>query len=86
MATWSEVVRIPTSNLGLRFIVVNTGLPGALQAWFKAVGKETEDEESVKMRELLLVKGVVMKMSSEETDLGEAVRMWNDRNKNLGLF
>ena len=86
VATWTEVVRLPTSKKGLRFSVVNTELPGALQAWFKADGKEAEDEESVKMRELLLLKGVVMRISPEETDLREAVWRWNGRNKNLGEF
>ena len=84
MATRSEVLRLPSN--GLRFSVVNTELPGALQAWFKSDGKETEDEESVKMRELLLLKGVVMRISPEETDLREAVWRWNGRNKNLGEF
>ena len=83
MATWSEVVRLPTSNLGLRFSAINTKLPGALQAWFKADGKEKEDKELV---ELLNTKGVVMRMSSEETELAEAVRMWNERNKNLSEY
>ena len=84
MATWSEIVRLPTSKLGLRFNVVNAELPEALQAWFKADGKVKEEEEAVKMRELLEKKGVVMRMSSaEETILGEAVQMWNTRNKNL---
>ena len=88
MAAWSEVVRLPNSKKGLRFSIVNTELPGALQTWFKSAlgSNEDEDEESAKMRELLLKKGVVMSMSSEETDLGEfreAVLMWNGRNKNL---
>ena len=86
MATWSEVVRLPTSKLGLRFSVVNTELPDALQAWFKADGKENGEDETMKLRELLLKKGVIMWMSSEEKDLGEAVRMWNGRNKNLGGY
>ena len=86
MATWSEIVRLPTSKLGLTFSVVNTELPDALQAWVKADGKEKKEEEAVKMRELLEKKGVVMRISSEETELGEAVRMWNDRNKNLGEY
>ena len=86
VATWTEVIRLPTSQLGLSFSAVNTELPGALQAWFKSDGKETEDEESVKMRELLLLKGVVMRISPEETDLREAVWRWNGRNKNLGEF
>ena len=68
---------------GLRFSVINTKLPGALQAWFKADGKEKEDKE---LKELLNTKGVVMRMSSEETDLAEAVRMWNERNKNLSEY
>ena len=86
MATWSEIVRLPTSKLGLTFSVVNTELPDALQAWVKADGIEKKEEEAVKMKELLEKKGVIMRMSSEETDLGEAVRMWNDRNKNLGEY
>ena len=85
MASRSEALRLPSSK-GLRFSVVNSNLPDALQAWFKADGK-VKEEESVKMRELLENEGVVMRMSSEETwDMGEAVRMWNDRNKNLGEF
>ena len=79
MATRSEIVRLPSK--GLRFNVVNTELPEALQAWFKADGKVKEEEEAVKVRELLEKKGVVMRMrSANET---EAVRMWNARNKNL---
>ena len=35
MATWSEIVRLPTSKHGLRFSVVNTELPKALQAFLK---------------------------------------------------
>ena len=87
MATWSEIVRLPTSKHGLRFSVVNTELPKALQAWFKvkADGKKKE-EEAVRVRELLEKKGVVMRMSSEEIDLEEAVRMWNARNKNLSEY
>ena len=82
MATWSEVVRLPSK--GLRFSVDNTELPAALQAWFNADEKEKGEDEAVKLRELLLKKGVVM--SSEENYMGEAVRMWNDRNKNLGEY
>ena len=83
MATWSLIVRLPTKKVGLMFSVVNSELPGALQAWFNAGGYK-EGEKSVKIRELLLKKGLVLRMGSEETDLGEAVRMWNQRNENLG--
>ena len=86
MATWSEIVRLPTSGKGLTFSVVNTELPGALHAWFNADGKVKGEEEAVKLRELLLKKGVVMRTSSEETDLREAVQMWNGRNKDLGEY
>ena len=71
---------------GLKFNVVNTEIPEALQAWFKADGKVKEEEEAVKVRELLEKKGVVMRMSTAhetETDLGETDQMWNARNKNL---
>ena len=83
VAYWSLVVRLPTSEKGLRFSVVNTELPGALQAWFKAGENE---EESVKLRNILLRKGLVLRMGSEETDLREAVRVWNQRNENLGEY
>ena len=39
----------------------------------------------MKIREILGKKGVVMRMSSEETDLREAVRMWNGRNIKTSL-
>jgi predicted RND superfamily exporter protein len=83
VASWSLVVRLPTSEKGLRFSVVNTELPGALQAWFNAGENE---EESVKLRNILLRKGLVLRMGPEETDLGEAVRVWNQRNENLGII
>ena len=83
VASWSLVVRLPTSERGLRFSVVNTELPGALQAWFNAGENE---EESVKLRNILLRKGLVLRMGPEETDLGEAVRVWNQRNENLGEY
>ena len=83
VATWTKVVRLPTSQLGLSFSVVNTKLPGALQAWFNADGNE---EESVKLRNILLRKGLVLRMGPEETDLREAVRVWNQRNENLGEY
>ena len=81
LAAWSLIVRLPT--IGLSFSVVNTKLPGALQAWFNADGNE---EESVKLRNILLRKGLVLRMGPEETDLREAVRMWNQRNENLGEY
>ena len=84
MATRSEVLGLPSK--GLRFSVANPELPGALQTWFKAGGKEKGKDEAMKLRELLLLKGTNMRISSEETDLREAVRMWNGRNKNLGEF
>lgn len=83
MATWSLVIRLPTRKFGLMFSVVNSELPGALQAWFNAGEKE---EESVKLRKILLRKGLVLSMGSEETDMGEAVRVWNERNENLGEY
>ena len=83
MASWSLVVRLPTKKVGLMFSVVNSELPGALQAWFNADGNE---EESVKLRNILLRKGLVLRMGPEETDLREAVRMWNQRNENLGEY
>ena len=83
MATWSLVIRLPTRKFGLMFSVVNSELPGALQAWFNAGEKE---EESVKLRKILLRKGLVLRMGSEETDLREAVRVWNERNENLGEY
>ena len=83
VASWSLVVRLPTSEKGLRFSVVNTELPGALQAWFNAGENE---EESVKLRNILLRKGLVLRMGPEETDLREAVRVWNERNENLGEY
>ena len=83
MASWSLVVRLPTKKVGLMFSVVNSELPGALQAWFNADGNE---EESVKLRNILLRKGLVLRMGSEETDLREAVRVWNERNENLGEY
>ena len=83
VASWSLVVRLPTEKIGLMFSVVNTELPGALQAWFNAGENE---EESVKLRKLLLRKGLVLRMGPEETDLREAVRMWNQRNENLGEY
>merc|ERR1712210_430060 len=83
MATWTLIVRLPTEKIGLMFSVVNTELPGALQAWFNAGENE---EESVKLRNILLRKGLVLRMGSEETDLGEAVRVWNQRNENLGII
>ena len=39
----------------------------------------------MKIKEILGKKGVVMRMSSEETDLREAVRMWNGRNIKTSL-
>jgi len=83
VASWSLVVRLPTEKIGLMFSVVNTELPGALQAWFNAGENE---EESVKLRNILLRKGLVLRMGSEETDLREAVRVWNQRNENLGII
>ena len=84
VATRSEVVGIPSK--GVRFSVANSELPGALQTWFKAGGKEKGEDEAMKLRELLLLKGVVLRMRPEETDLGDAVWRWNERNKNLGEF
>ena len=83
VASWSLVVRLPTEKIGLMFSVVNTELPGALQAWFNAGENE---EESVKLRNILLRKGLVLRMGPEETDLREAVRVWNERNENLGEY
>ena len=83
VASWSLVVRLPTEKIGLMFSVVNTELPGALQAWFNAGENE---EESVKLRSILLRKGLVLRMGPEETDLREAVRVWNERNENLGEY
>ena len=83
-ATWSEVVRLPA--LGLRFSIVNTEVPAALLAWYKAesAGKGAEEESAV-VRKMLEKKGVVVTVreSSEETELMPAIQRWNEKNKQL---
>ena len=81
ISTWSEVVRLP-SRKSLRFSIINSELPDLLLAWFKADG-EMKKQESVKVRELLERKGVVIRKNYEKTDLEEAVLKWNESNQDL---
>ena len=78
MPTWSEVVRLPARK-SLRFSIINSELPDLLLAWFKA-DRKMQKQESVKLRELLERKGVVVR---QNTSLEEAVHMWNKRNPDL---
>ena len=47
-------------------------------------GGEESEEERVLVRDLLLKKGVVVKVSSEETDVKTAAEIWNQKNKLIG--
>ena len=81
-ATWSEVVRLPA--LGLKFSIINTEAPAALLAWYKAesAGKGSAAEAAV-VRKILENKGLVVRESSEETELMPAILSWNEKNKQL---
>ena len=81
-ATMSEIVRVPAN--GLKFSIVNTEVPAALLDWYKAesAGKRAE-KEAADVRKLLEKKGVVVRESSEETELMPSVLSWNDKNKQL---
>ena len=79
----SEVVRLP--ELGLKFSIINTEVPAALLAWYKAesAGKGSAAEAAV-VRTILENKGVVVvRESSEETELMPAILSWNEKNKQL---
>ena len=81
-ASWSEVVRLPAH--GLKFTIINTEVPAALLAWYKAesAGKGSE-EDAAAVRNLLDLKGLVVKENSEETELMPAIQRWNEKNKHL---
>ena len=81
-ATWSEVLRIPPAK-GLKFSIINTEVPAALLAWYKAEsgGKGADDEEAV--QHLLEKKGIVVRESGEETELMPAIQRWNEKKKHL---
>ena len=81
-ATWSEVVRLPAK--GLKFSIINTEVPAALLAWYKAesAGKGSEEEAAV-VRKILKNQGVVVRKSSEEMELMPAIQCWNEKNKQL---
>ena len=81
-ATMSEVVRLPAK--GLKFSIINTEVPAALLAWYKAesAGKGSEEESAV-VRKILENKGLVVRESSEETELMPAILSWNEKNKQL---
>ena len=81
-AAWSEVLRLPAK--GLKFSIINTEVPAALLAWYKAesAGKGSEEESAV-VRKILENKGLVVRESSEETELMPAILSWNEKNKQL---
>ena len=81
LATWSEALRLPAK--GLKFSIINTEVPAALLAWYKAEsgGKGADDEEAV--QHLLEKKGIVVRESGEETELMPAIQRWNEKKKHL---
>merc|ERR1739844_829252 len=81
-AAWSGVLRLPA--VGLKFSIINTEAPAALLAWYKAesAGKGSAAEAAV-VRKILENKGLVVRESSEETELMPAILSWNEKNKQL---
>merc|ERR1719151_602638 len=81
-ATMSEVLRMPAK--GLKFSIINIEAPAALLAWYKAesAGKGSAAEAAV-VRKILQNKGLVVRESSEETELMPAIQRWNEKNKQL---
>ena len=81
-ATMSEALRLPAR--GLKFSIINTEVPAALLAWYKAesAGKGSE-EEAATVCKILDLKGLVVKENSEETELMQAILSWNEKNKQL---
>ena len=79
LATWFEVVSLPSN--GLKFSIINTEVPSALLSWYKAesTGKGADDE-AADVRKLLEKKGVFVRESLEEIELMPAIRRWNEKN------
>ena len=81
-ATMSEVVRLPAK--GLKFSIINTEAPAALLAWYKAESaRKGSAAEATVVRKILENKGLVVRESSEETELMPAILSWNEKNKQL---